>query len=167
MTVGTLLLANLQDVLSGGAKEAIEALFSTPGTPDAFAAGCALATSLDTGGWNLFSTAVLPLVLSSTARYIGQVEEGSTPLAFGEVSPAANSLSLLARLAWSGRLFQAAQAGGPAIKIWERTIGPVCEQKIKAWATSYSQGSTAEAEVNPPRLFARKDSTDPFAFSDH
>ena len=144
-TVGILSLANLQDILSGGTKEAIDALIATPGSPSAFAAGCALATSLDAAGWNLFPTAILPLVLTATARYVAQ-DDAATP-EFGEIAPAANSLALLARLAWSGRLHPSAQSSGAAMKIWERTVGPICEAKIKSWATAYAQGDVPEAQV--------------------
>ena len=126
MAVGVLLLAGLQDVLSGGAKESIDALFQQPGTADAFNAGCALATSLDEAGWNLFGTAVLPLVLRSTSTYLaatGSQEE----LEFGQVSMARNALTLVARLAWSGRLGEAYQVGGATIKTWERIVGATCE----------------------------------------
>ncbi|KAK4703278.1 U3 small nucleolar RNA-associated protein 20, partial [Phenoliferia sp. Uapishka_3] len=146
-TAGILSLANLQDVLSGGVKETIDALISVPASPSTFAAGCALATSLDSLGWNLFPTAILPLVLSTTARYVGVENAVSQDQAFGVIAPIPNSLSLLARLAWSGRLHPSAQSGATAMKIWERTVGPVCERELKNWALAYPKEEVTESQT--------------------
>lgn len=150
MTVGLLLLATFQDVLSGGAKDSIEVLFANPGsTPDTFSAGCTLVTSLDEVQWNHFSTSLTPLVLRETARYVAsEVKEKKKEMKFGEVSPVTNSLSLLARLAWSGRLRTIVDGGTTAVKTWERTIGARCEASIKSWTDTYKSGTPSEDEVS-------------------
>ncbi|KAI5475348.1 Armadillo-type fold domain containing protein [Pseudohyphozyma bogoriensis] len=145
MSTGVLLLTTLQDVLSGPARKSIEALFAESATPDIYGAACALATSLEEASWNLYSTAILPLVLSSTSRYLES--EPSAELAFGDVSPSSNALALLARLAFSGRLGSAYQSAGPTIKIWEKTIGVVCEKKIRDWTASYAKDEVDEAHT--------------------
>lgn len=150
MTVASLLLSTLQDILSGGARESIEVLFNkelTEGAADRFGAGCSLATSLDEVHWPLFPTAVLPLILSSTSNYIGVPVSSSTELGFGEVAPSTNALSLLARLAWSGTLRDAVYAASPAVKSWEKGVGSVCVEKLEKWIEAYKSEKTNVEEV--------------------
>lgn len=146
-TFGILLLATFQDVLSGGAKESVQVLFADPGTSQSFSAGCALATSLDQVGWNHFSTVLTPLVLSATARY---VDDGSktTQLGFGEVAEEDNALTLLARLAWSGRLKSTVESGSVAVKSWERIVGNKCQSTIKEWISEFAESEPTEEEAS-------------------
>lgn len=151
MLIPTLLLATLQDVLSAGIRQSIAVLFSQPTTPTLFGAACALTTSSDEISWNFFPAAILPHVLTTTAIYIGQSKSMTTPvvdIGFGEVSMEMNALTLLARLAWSGRLREAYSNASSAVKGWEAVVGPVCEEKIGKWIENYKIGSTTEEEVS-------------------
>lgn len=154
MLIPTLLLTTLQDVLSGGIRQSIAVLFSQPTTPTLFGAACALTTSLDEINWNFFPAAILPHVLTTTAIYIGQSKSTTTPIVeigFGEVSMQMNALTLLARLAWSGRLREAYANASSAVKVWESVVGPVCEEKIGKWIEKYKIDSTTEEEVGLSR----------------
>jgi hypothetical protein len=145
MTVGILLLAQFQDVISGGARQSIEVLFSPAGNSSTFSSACALTTSLDGAGWNLFLTAIFPGFLSSTARYISQTDDAV--LGFGEVSTAASALTLVARLAWSGRVREAFSAGVTGIKAWEQSVGKVCEKRLRDWTADYKLSKMDEESV--------------------
>lgn len=152
MTVGILLLASLQDILSGGGKSSVEVLFASGVSDETFGAGCALGTALDEAGWGLYSTSVLPQVLSSTARYIGapskSVTVSDSPFEAEGVSSTSNSLTLLARLAFSGRLYEAYQNGGHGVVAWEKVVGAACEERIKKWTSDFSSDATTEIQVS-------------------
>lgn len=151
MTVAVLLLAGLQDVLSGGGKTSIEVLFAPSVSPETFGAACALSTSLDEAAWALYSTSITPQLLASTSRHIAAPPTTTeTESAFDDpvASPSTNSLILLSRLAGSGRLYEAGQSGSPLFKSWERTVGAACESKIQEWITSFTKSSTTEERVS-------------------
>jgi hypothetical protein len=151
MTVAVLLLAGLQDVLSGGGKTSVEVLFAPTVSPETFGAACALATSLDEAAWALYSTSITPQMLASTSRYVAAPPTTTSSVsAFDDLvaSPSTNSLILLSRLAGSGRLYEANQLGTPLVKSWERTIGTVCETKIKEWIECFNTGDTTEELVS-------------------
>lgn len=165
MTVGVLLLAGLQDILSpsSGAKVSVQVLFSpeTASRPVVFRAACALTTALDEAGWNLFGTAIIPFLLSATERYLvdGEVEVVQSKevsvfdAAEREVSNSSNALILVARLAWSGRLREVYQIGGTPVKTWENVVGQKCEGILNAWTRKYGEGLTTEEEVSSWAFF--------------
>ena len=152
MSVGVLLLASLQDILSGGGRQSIEVLFASTASAETFGAACALSASLDEAGWGLFQTAVLPHALSSTARHIAApatVIVSTSPFDVASSSPVTNSLTLLARLAHSGRIYEAYQLGGHGIAAWERVIGEASEARIKEWTAEFKAVNEAdEAKVS-------------------
>lgn len=151
MTVAVLLLAGLQDVLTGGGKTSIDVLFSSSPSAATFGAGCSLATALDEASWPLYSTAVTPQLLAATSRYISSpVEPTISTSAFDEpiTSTSTNSFMLLARLAESSRLYEVCQTSGPSLKAWESVVGTACEKKIQDWIVSFKSESAILDEVS-------------------
>jgi U3 small nucleolar RNA-associated protein 20 len=149
-----LLLTSFQDVLAGGPKDAVEALFrpaSSENEAATFGAACTLATALDIVAWNHYSQVLAPLILASTSRYIGEASETKqgSQSAFQGASPDVNALSLLARLAYSGRLRLIVDTASPPVKAWERVVGDKCKSIIEDWTTRYKEGDVpSEDEVS-------------------
>ncbi|GAA6031952.1 hypothetical protein JCM8097_003358 [Rhodosporidiobolus ruineniae] len=143
-------LAVLSDVLSSSIRSTIESFFASSASETVFAAGCALATSLDGAQWALWDTALGTAVLSATARELGaaptangKAKEDET---FGAVSKAENSRALLSRLAESGRLRALVDKGGAAVVGWEKSIGAVVEKAVREWEEAYKTGAEIEEE---------------------
>lgn len=152
MTVGVLLLAGLQDILSGGGKTSVEVLFAPTASAETFGAACALATALDEATWALYSTSIIPQVLTSTAHYISSpaapVAEAASVFDETVTTPSTNSLILLSRLSDSGRLGEAIRLGSPAVKGWERTVGAVCERTLAEWVASFAAETSTQDQVS-------------------
>ncbi|KAM0753788.1 hypothetical protein T439DRAFT_163472 [Meredithblackwellia eburnea MCA 4105] len=148
-TVSILRLSALSDVLSGGAKQVIQSLFTFDSDSDSgqasasvFATACAVATSLDSMDWSFFDTLVLPPLLSATARLVRQSVTGDVE--FGQLAPARNSLTLVANLANSGRLSKAARSSAVAFRAWESAVTPELLNNLKNWTKAYLSSEETE-----------------------
>lgn len=127
-------------------------LFAASGTDEVFGAACAVGAALDEAGWGLYPTSILPLVLSSTARHVATVPApvvvSTSPFDVVAVSSTANALTLLARLAFSGRLYEAYEIGGHSIVSWEATIGAACADRIRRWMAAFQEDNVVESQVS-------------------
>ncbi|SCZ90492.1 BZ3500_MvSof-1268-A1-R1_Chr1-3g02022 [Microbotryum saponariae] len=135
-TISLLLQASFKDVLSGAVRDSIDVLWTTSST---FANACTLALALDDVAWPHYSTSIANHVLTTTAKYLEGEEEGDVEL--GQLSNQTNAMTLLARLAWSGRLASLRESSGGLSKSWERVVTDRCEVLIRAWIQTYSEST--------------------------
>lgn len=123
----------------------MEALFQPASSSNEaviFGAACTLATSLDIVAWNHYSQVLAPLILTSTSRFVAEASPGldGEDSAYQSARPFVNALSLLARLAFSGRLRAIVDMASPAVKSWERVIGEKCKSILEEWGRRYKGG---------------------------
>ncbi|GJN92260.1 hypothetical protein Rhopal_005290-T1 [Rhodotorula paludigena] len=146
-------LSVLSDVLSSPVRAVIEAHLAASASDAVYAAGCALASTLDGLEWNLWDTALGAQILSATARELASPATNGKGKATGEsafdeaaavATKRENSLALLARLAESGRLKVIVAKGGAAVAAWEKSVGALVETIAERWQTAYQ----ADSEVD-------------------
>ncbi|GAA6006564.1 hypothetical protein JCM10207_004975 [Rhodosporidiobolus poonsookiae] len=154
-------LAVLSDVLSSAVRTTIDAFFAPAAPPPVFAAGCALAVTLEGVGWALWDTAIGAAVLSATAREVGATPDalaakngkaralaggGEEGLPFGEVSKRDNSRVVLALLAESGRLGALVGKNSAAVAAWEKSVAAVVKRQVESWTEEYETTQEVDEE---------------------
>ncbi|SCV68516.1 BQ2448_637 [Microbotryum intermedium] len=142
-TISLLLRASFQDVLSSAVRDSIDVLFTTPST---FANACTLALALDDLAWPHYSTSIANHVLTTTAKHLE--DEMEEEVEFGQLSKRTNAMTVLARLAWSGRLASLRESGGGLPKAWEKVVADRCEALIRRWIQTYSESTKTVERPN-------------------
>lgn len=141
-------LAVLSDVLASNVRGLIESFFATDASETVFAAGCALASTLDEVAWPLWDTAFGATLLGATARELSASKdkkgkaESTDGSAFAEASIRDNSRALLAHLASTGRLQAVVDKGGAALVAWEKSTAALAQSTISNWQSAFAAGRT-------------------------